>query len=74
MSTYKNLKIYKTHDDAARAAANQGFKVDGSRFLNRDYATCECGETEVAAFFKTDDLSGQQLTFGICSSCGEDYE
>lgn len=74
MSTYKNLKIYKTHDDAARAAANQGFKFDASKYYNHDHTDCECGETEIAVFWPGSGYHvGKEIAFGICESCGEEY-
>ena len=72
MSTYKNLKIYKTHDDAARAAADQKFIEDVSKYYKQDYANCKCGQTEVVGFCIPNTKS--TVFFGICSSCGEDYE
>jgi len=65
---YKNLRIFKTREDAKEFAESQGYSEDGTRFSLGATTRCNCGETEVVIF---EDKAGRELALGICASCGE---
>jgi len=65
---YKNLRIFKTREDAKDYAKGFGYTEDGTSFSLGATTRCSCGETEVAIF---EDKDGRELALGIYASCGE---
>ena len=67
---FYNLRIFKTKYDAICFAEQSGYTYDRSHEHKNETAKCGCGgETEVACF----GINDQELFFGICEGCGEEY-